>query len=724
MPMNLIECWIEYPTVFLDKTYSYISDDDSIVPGVRVAIEFNHKELIGFVDSVTKYNSKEEIEELKGYACKPILRVIDEEPYLTEELIDCAKWMAYETISPTISCFKTMLPSKLKPSSNNQKICMEKWVEVSDVEVSLTPKQCAVYNEVSSRGKMLYSDLRKMFPTLAKTCLDKGALQIIEEEKKAKIKTDIERQSALTLSANQEAAIQKIRESKKNVVLLHGITGSGKTEIYLQLASEIIEQGKQVLILVPEISLTPQMVTRVQQRFGEAVAIYHSGLNDQEKYEQYQRVIRKEVFVVVGTRSSIFMPFERLGLIILDEEHDTSYKQDNTPQYHCRDVAIKRAEYFGCKVLLGSATPSLDSYARALKGVYDLVEMKQRINENLPQVQCVNLKESIKKGQSYIVSNLLKDKISACLAQNKQAILLLNRRGYNTSLRCNSCGEVLFCPHCDVALSYHAYDRQLKCHTCGTSLRMVHDCPKCHAKSGFSAFGFGTQKLAEEIARLFPQARIIRMDADTTSKKNSHATLLETFANRQADILIGTQMIAKGLDYPNVTLVGVLNADAGLNRVDYRSTEMTFDLIVQASGRSGRSDHPGEVVLQVFDEKHYAIQTAIRQDYVSFFNHEMQFRKAGGYPPYTFLTAILVQDRDLEKVKKWARKIKADLQGDFKILGPSELLKMKDMFRMRILLKGRNQQILKAEVNRVIKECIQERGCPTIKVDVNPMILD
>lgn len=722
--MNLIECWIEYPTYFLDQTYSYISDDDSIVPGVRVAIEFNHKELIGFVDSVTKYNSKEEIENMKGFECKPILRRIDDEPYLTDELIDLAKWMAYETISPTISCFKTMLPSKLKPSSNNQKILLEKWVEATDSEVSLTPKQLIAYSEVVEQGRMRYSELRKKYPSFAKILLDKGALRLVEEEKKAKAITDIEIKNALTLSDCQQEAIDKIRNSKKNVVLLHGITGSGKTEIYLQLTSEIIEKGRQVLILVPEISLTPQMVARVQSRFGDAVAIYHSGLNDQEKYEQYQRVKLGEVSVVVGTRSSIFMPFESLGLIILDEEHDSSYKQDNTPQYHCRDIAIHRAEYFGCKVLLGSATPSLDSYARALREVYDLVEMKQRINESLPTIHCVNLKDAIKKGQSYIVSDRLKERISNCLQYGKQAILLLNRRGYNTSLRCNACGEVLYCPHCDVALSYHASDHSLKCHTCGTTIRHVNECPKCHSHSGFSAFGFGTQKLEEEIHQLYPQARVLRMDADTTSRKNSHETYLEAFANKQADILIGTQMIAKGLDYPDVTLVGVLNADAGLNRIDYRSTEVTFDLIVQASGRSGRSEHQGEVILQVFDDSHYTIQTAIRQDYGSFFNQEMQFRRAGGYPPYTYMVAILIQDRDNDKVKTWARKIKQNLQGDFKILGPSELLKMKDLYRVRLLLKGRNNQEMKTEVSRVIKECIKERGCPTIKVDVNPMILD
>lgn len=722
--MNLIECWIEHPLLQLDKTYSYVTDDDSIVPGVRVLINFNHKEIIGFVESVTPYESLEEINKSKGFECKPILSVLDEESYLTPELVSLAKWMAKDTVSPTISCFKTMLPSKVKPTSNNQVIKMERWLQVSHLEVLLTPKQLEVYEYVSSHEWVRYSEAREKFGVHVKNCVDKGALLEIEKEANATLSDNQELSPNLDLSKCQQEAIDKIRNADKNVILLHGLTGSGKTEIYLQLAQDVCIEGKQVLFLVPEISLTPQMVNRVKSRFGSHVAIYHSGLNPQEKYEQYKLVKEGVVNVVVGTRSAVFMPFQNLGLIILDEEHDSSYKQDNTPQYHCRDIAIHRANTYGCKVILGSATPSLESYARAMKGVYQLVKMDQRINETLPKVYCVNLKETVKKGESYILSNFLQDKIEVCLNRKEQVILLLNRRGYSTTLRCNACQEVIMCPHCDLAMSYHASDKTLKCHTCGEVIRHIQSCPACKSNAGFSTFGFGTQRLEEELQHRFPTSRIIRMDADTTSKKNSHENLLKQFEEGKADILVGTQMIAKGLDYPRVTLVGVLNADAGLSRTDYRSIETTFDLIVQASGRSGRSDLPGEVVLQVFDEEHYAIQTAIKQDYDSFFQHEMKFRHAGGYPPYNYMISILVQDKNIEKAKRVAKEIRDELKGDYKILGPSTLLKLKDTYRYRVLIKGKDLEMMKESVRLVVRKKSSVSGCPTIKVDVNPMILE
>ncbi|MEG0076935.1 MAG: primosomal protein N' [Anaerorhabdus sp.] len=722
--MNLIECWIEHPVLQLDKTYSYVTENDSIVPGVRVLINFNHREIIGFVESVTKYNSLEEINEEKGFECKPILSVLDEESYLTPELINLAKWMAYDTVSPTISCFKTMLPSKVKPTSSNHKIKMEKWVHANDFEASLTPKQAEVYEYVCTKGELKYTDLRVKYGVHAKNCIDKGVLEVIEKEVSAIFDDEIVTSERLNLSECQEKAMKQIQETDKSVILLHGLTGSGKTEVYLQLAEEVVEKGKQVLFLVPEISLTPQMVSRVKSRFGSHVAIYHSGLNPQEKYEQFKLVKEGVVNVVVGTRSSVFMPFYDLGLIILDEEHDHSYKQDNTPQYHCRDIAIHRASTFGCKVILGSATPSLESYARAIRNVYELVEMNQRINETLPTIHCVNLKNTIKKGESYILSNTLIEKIEERLKRHEQVILLLNRRGYSTTLRCNRCQEVIMCPHCELAMSYHASDKTLKCHTCGEVIRNIHECPTCKSKAGFSTFGFGTQRLEEELQQRFKESRILRMDADTTSKKNSHERLLQMFEDGKADILVGTQMIAKGLDYPRVTLVGVLNADAGLNRSDYRSVESTFDLIVQASGRSGRSELAGEVVLQVFDEEHYAIQTALRQDYVSFFNCEMKFRHAGGYPPYNYMISILVQDMNQDKAKKIVKEIHNELKGDFKILGPSTLLRIKDTYRYRILIKGKDLEKMKDCVRSVVREKCAIGGCPTIKVDVNPMILD
>lgn len=721
--MNLIQCWIEHPILKLNQTFSYVSAQDDIVPGTRVLVDFNHQEIIGFVDSVESYQSLEEIENKVGTKCKSIISVLDDECLLTEELIALAKWMAMDTISPTISCFKAMLPSKIKPSSNHQKILYERWVRLSDNEVELTAKQSIAYQHLIENKECLYSKYVELFKTIPKALVDKGAIEIFEKEKTAKLE-DVEIVQGHCLSKAQSDAMEKILNTDKQTILLHGVTGSGKTEIYLQLAQKIREENKQVLFLVPEISLTPQMISRVKSRFGSSVAIYHSGLNNQEKYEQYRLVKKNEVSMVVGTRSAVFMPFHNLGLIILDEEHDSSYKQDSTPQYHCRDLAIHRGTSFHCKVVLGSATPSLESYARAVKGVYELVELDERINQTLPTIECINLKDSIRSGKSYILSEQLKFELENCLKNNHQAILLLNRRGYNTSLRCKNCQDVLMCKHCDVAMSYHADTKNLKCHTCGATSSIPRICPSCNHQDGFASFGFGTQRLEEEIKNMFPEARCIRMDADTTSKKNSHENLLKRFENHECDILIGTQMIAKGLDYPNVTLVGVLNADSGLNRSDYRSVETTYDLIVQASGRSGRSIHPGKVLLQVFDEKHYAIQTAIHHDYKKFFLQEMQFRKAGGYPPYNYLIAILVQDKDLAHARKVAMSLKEKMQGEFKILGPSELTKIKDYSRIRILLKGKDIELLKRITANAVNATMKESGRAVIKVDVNPLVLD
>ena len=515
--------------------------------------------------------------------------------------------------------------------------------------------------------------------------------------------------------------MDKIVESNKQVVLLHGITGSGKTEIYLQLARKIINGGKQVLFLVPEISLTPQMVERVKSRFFDDVAIYHSGLNAQEKYEEYQKVFNNEVKIVVGTRSAIFMPFNSLGLIIMDEEHDLSYKQDNSPSYHARDVAIKRADFFNCKVLLGSATPSLESYARSLKGVYELVELNVRVNNKLPNIKLVNITKEIKNKKNFIISDDLKNKIQDRLNNHQQVILLLNRRGFSTSLRCQNCNTTIMCPHCDVAMSYHKDIKMLKCHTCNTALPYPNICPNCFSKNSFTTLGYGTQRLEEEVLRLFDGAKVIRMDADTTSLKNSHEKLLSDFSNKKADILLGTQMIAKGLDFPNVTLVGILNGDAGLNRNDYRSQEITYDLLTQASGRSGRSESDGEVVIQVYDDKNYVINSVIKQSYKTFFKKEMEYRKAGGYPPYNYLISLVFIGRKNVTVRFFAFIFKDKLIGDFKVLGPSDLLKRNDQIRYRIILKGKNLD----EMRNCIEEILEkEKITCGIKIDVNPLYLE
>ena len=438
----------------------------------------------------------------------------------------------------------------------------------------------------------------------------------------------------------------------------------------------------------------------------------------QEKYEQYQRVKNHEVNIVVGTRSAIFMPFDNIGLIVMDEEHDQSYKQDKMPCYHTRDVALWRVEHYHAKLLLASATPSFESYARALKNVYELVTLPNRYNAKLPNIEIVDMHDE----KNYLLSDELKERLIDTLQQKKQAIILLNRRGYSYNLRCKQCHEILMCNHCDMTLSYHADIKAMMCHSCGRTYRIPKVCPKCHSDKGFEHLGFGTQKVEEILKQALPQAKILRMDRDTTRNKNSHQIILDAFANKQADILLGTQMIAKGLDFANVTLVGIINADDGLKRSDYRSVETTFELLVQASGRSGRANE-GTVIMQVFDKDHYVIQNAINHDYVNFFYHEMQYRHLANYPPYSYLIAIYAYSYNDERAHNTIDLISTNLNDEFKVLGPTKLLKIKDEFRYRLIIKGKNKALMIKEVNRIITDIKERKDMANIKIDVDPMYL-
>ncbi|MFV0380548.1 MAG: primosomal protein N' [Anaerorhabdus sp.] len=720
--MYFIQCWIEHPSRKLDKTYGYYSNNDNIKEGMRVLVGFGHQKIIGFVESVEKYNSLAEIEEKVGFKCKEVISLIDEESLLTEELLSLAKQMAKDTISPTITCFKAMLPSKLKPSSKSKKMVMEKWIKAVDTDLDLTVKQKEVWDFLKIND-VKYSDIIKSYKSIPKTLINKGKAITYLKEKKAVLINEFEQDTPLVMQDDQKNAMDSIYNSEKLIHLIHGVTGSGKTEVYLQLAQKYILNKKQVLILVPEISLTPQMISRVKKRFNKFVAIYHSSLNDQEKYEQYKLVKNGEVSIVVGTRSAVFMPFSNLGLIIIDEEHDLSYKQTSTPTYHCRDIAIERSKYFNCKVILGSATPSLETYSRALKGIYNLVELPNRINKVYPDVRCIDVKDKLKKGESSLLMPELKSAIAKCLDDKKQVIILLNRRGFHTIIKCNSCLSVLMCKHCDVALSYHHKEKCLKCHVCGTDYKFPSVCPSCNVANDFSGDGIGIQKVEFELQNTFKNARIMRMDADTTRRKNSHQTILDKFGNKEVDILIGTQMIAKGLDYPDVTLVGILNADVGLSRSDYRSVESTFDLIVQASGRSGRAKDAGEVLIQVFNKNHYAIKTAIKNDYKSFFTQEMNYRKIGQYPPYTYLISIVIIGKNFQDVSDASLNIKNKLIGEFKVLGPSDIGKLKDNYRFRIITKGKDLNSMRDVVSKAVNEK-QEKNDIKIIVDVNPLSID
>lgn len=723
--MKLAYVFVEHPILHLDHTFTYRCDGFALQRGMRVVVPFGSKKIVGFVMRVEEV--EEEVISTFEYTLRDIEEQIDEEPLLNEELFHLGEWMAQQYLAPRIACYQCMLPSKLKPSSTYGHIKMEAWVRfVKEPEKKLTPKQVEALMIIKEKKEMLRASFYAQCKSPGKKLIEYGYVEVFEKEAQAYIEEEQQEISRIQLNDRQHTVIQTVQQTKEpTVFLLHGVTGSGKTEVFLRLAQQVIQQGQQVVILVPEISLTPQMVQRVKRRFGSKVAIYHSGLNAQEKYEQYQLVKQHRVQIVVGTRSAIFMPFDKLGLLVLDEEHDSSYKQDATPRYHCRDIAIARGKFHNAHVLLASATPSLESYARAHKGVYRLLEMPHRVNEVFPSVHLVSMRQAISQKESYIISNRLLDAIYESLQRKEQVILLLNRRGYTPILRCISCGHVQMCPHCELTLSYHKEEHVLKCHTCGYQAAVPNHCPSCHQAS-WRYLGMGTQKLEEFLQLKFPYAKILRMDADTTMKKNAHESLLQAFGKHEADILLGTQMIAKGLDFENVTLVGIINGDAMLQRNDYRSAELTYDLLEQACGRSGRGKKEGEVIIQAYDPSHYAIQCAAQHDYLRFFTQEMQYRHLGGYPPYRHLISFVFlhkEEKDVQDAIRHAMRVLEEKQ-DCKVLGPATLLKKKDMYRMRIILKGKQQFLLQTYAKDVYVQHLSLKLKARLDIDVNPIVLE
>lgn len=506
------------------------------------------------------------------------------------------------------------------------------------------------------------------------------------------------------LTPEQQRAVEQIDQAitAKNATtfLLEGVTGSGKTEVYLQAIAHALSQGRSALMLVPEISLTPQMVQRVKERFGKDVAMLHSALSDGERYDEWRRIERKEAKVVVGARSAIFAPLDDLGLIIIDEEHEASYKQEDMPHYQARDVALWRGKYHNCPVVLGSATPDLATRARAQKGVYQQLNLTKRINgSSLPQVTLVDMREAVKTAPAPDFSQILLDQITERLARKEQVVLMLNRRGYSSFVLCRDCGFVLKCPNCDVSLTLHMDTHSMKCHYCGHEEAIPNRCPSCDSKK-IRYYGTGTQKVQAELEKLLPEARILRMDVDTTRKKGAHERLLAKFGAHEADILLGTQMIAKGLDFPDVTLVGVLNADTSLSLPDYRSSERTFQLLTQVSGRAGRADKTGQVVIQTYNPEHYAIQLACRQDYEQFFFYEMNLRHLNNYPPYYYTIKITVSAKSEAEAAKESFAIKKGLDQCLSpqalVLGPtpSSILKIKNRFYYQLVIKYKQEPAL------------------------------
>lgn len=547
--------------------------------------------------------------------------------------------------------------------------------------------------------------------------LTRGKIERYRIPDSGRIPSSEELTRPLKLTSDQQKVLTPVVDdidgANPETFLLRGVTGSGKTEVYLHAIAHALKRGRSALLLVPEISLTPQIVDQVRGRFGKKVAVLHSALSNGERYDEWRRIERGEATVVVGARSAVFAPLNNIGVIIMDEEHESSYKQDDVPRYHAREVAKWRMRYHHCPLLLGSATPSLESYARAMAGNYRLLKLPHRINRKpLPPIQVIDMRPEIQtRGESNFSQELL-NALQDRLQKNEQSILMLNRRGFSSFMMCRACGYVLKCPNCDISLTMHLDTHTMKCHYCGHEEPIPSVCPNCQSHQ-IRYYGTGTEKVAMELQKVLPQARVIRMDVDTTRRKGMHGKLLREFGNHQADILLGTQMIAKGLDFPNVTLVGVLNADTGLDIPDFRASERTFDLLSQVSGRAGRADKNGQVIIQTFNPDNYAIRLAQAHDYDHFFATEMNIRAQAGYPPYFYTIKLMASHPEEKVAAKVIYDLKSQLTGlakDTIVLGPTPraIARLKRRYYYQIIVKYRHDHALHRCLTHMLQNAQQQ----------------
>lgn len=722
--MQIVSVLIEHPVRHLDTCFDYVSDQD-IQVGVRVRVIFGRQKVVGLVRSVQMLTQDLAcLEETQGFKYKPILEVLDQSPLLNEELDTLALKLSRMTFTPLIACIKVMLPPSLKPASTHQTgIKTQKVVKFCQLSNGLTTRQYEVLKEIQKKGTIFLNEIKASRSLLTKLA-SMQCIEITDEEVHREPDLKYQADITHTLTLKQQQAITAILDASHDhkPILLHGVTGSGKTEIYMQLSSHILAQGKQVLMLVPEISLTPKLTAVFTARFKSKVAIWHSRMSDGERYDTYRRIASGQIDIVVGARSAVFSPLQNIGLIILDEEHDSSYKQESAPRYHTRDIALIRQRYHHAMLILGSASPSLESYARAQKGHYHLVTLNERVfSQSLPQAQIVDMGKEMREGNFSYFSKALKDALEQCLQQGHQAILLMNRRGYSNYLMCSECHTVVKCPHCDVSLTYHKGDKKLRCHYCGFESPILSNCPEC-GSTFLSGKGSGTEKIAELLQQEFSNAKVIRYDLDTTSRKGAHEQLLSDFENQNANILLGTQMIAKGLDFKNVTLVGILDADQSLNIPDYRSYEKTFDLILQVAGRAGRGHLAGKVIIQTLNPKQYPIVLGAKQDYEAFYRKEIESRALAYYPPYCYMLSILFSYKQENEVVLLASKVAKYLKSKvehIRVLGPSPCLitKMHDDYRYRILIKYTKHEALFEAINTILKNV---KTKVKIDIDVNP----
>ena len=713
---------IEYGAKVLDKTFTYkIPNNLNVIVGNKVKVLFSNKEINGIVVSIEKKSLIDNVNE--------IISVVNKEIHLNDELIKLGYFIKENTFCTLIKAYQTMLPSSLKVNKQRQLEKYDQFLKLNKEKIEILK-----YIDNNKRSKTKISILNRL---LNNETINKNDVSLVYKEllnenliklvniRNYRIDTNIKKKKEYKLTDLQKNVVNNIELEKNNTYLLHGITGSGKTIIYIDLIKKVINSKKTAILLVPEISLTTQMVNRLYDSFGNDVAILHSGLSEGEKYDEYTKINDGRVNVVVGTRSAIFAPLKEIGIIIIDEEHSSTYKQESNPRYNAVDIAKWRSSYNNCPLILGSATPSLESFERAKKGVYKLLLLKERVaNYSLPTVDIVDMKESFKKGNS-ILSDELKTNIVNTLDKKEQVLLLLNRRGYSTIVSCQSCGYTYKCPHCEITLTYHKSKNSLRCHYCGYTKILNNICPNCK-EDAIRSFGTGTEKVESELNKLFPSYRILRMDRDTTTEKGSHKKYIDLISENKVDIIVGTQMISKGLDFPSISLVGVINADESLNIPDFRSNEKTFSLLNQVSGRAGRSGIESKVILQTFNPDNVLFNFVKNNDYESFYNYEMNIRHKLNYPPYYYLVGIKICSKNYDIASSNATKIynylKNNIGNNSIILGPStaNIFKLNNIYRFQIIIKYKHDDKLFNSIMFIDNMYVNNKDL-YLEIDNNPI---
>ncbi|MDE5722528.1 MAG: primosomal protein N' [Clostridia bacterium] len=692
----------------VDKIFEY-SCPDNLSAGSRVKVPFGGRVIDGFVIGVSPVSS------YPAEKVKPVAQIFDEPPALVPECTSLMHGIASRYRVPKAVALRLFLPSEMRLGKVHE--VYKKFAVYTGEDIKLSSsakKQAEALRFLKDEKEYDLTRLCEKFGRGAvNSLIEKGA---VKTDKRKITRSPFsglpEGVSAKVLTPAQNAALEKIESANHRVNLIHGVTGSGKTEIYLSVIAREIERGKTAIFLVPEISLTPQMLTQLRSRFGGTAAILHSGLSAGERFDEWWRLRSGEAKIAIGARSAIFAPLENIGAIIIDEEHDSSYLSESAPRYSTLEIAKMRAEYNGAKLVLGSATPSVETYAKAVDGEYGLITLTERINKKpLPEIIIADMRKEVKRGNNTAFSKALRDELDETLKSGSQAIIFLNRRGYSRTVMCRDCGYVAKCENCDVTLTYHSEENCLKCHYCGAKYRMLTACPECGGRHVLYS-GTGTQKVVADLKSLFPTARILRMDNDTVTGKDGHYNILKKFASKQADILVGTQMIAKGHDFPAVTLVGIMDADMSLHFSDYRSGERTFQLITQVSGRSGRADDKGKVVLQTCSPENYILRFATNYDYSGFFKNETALRKATGFPPYSLICRVMVTSDNSENALEALKgvyfaieELRAKFPEEFIFLNKmhSPIKKIQGKLRYQVLMRLSSDRLLERIYDAAVK---------------------